>query len=118
MPPEEVVYLLEGHVSGPRYKALLHEHDLIEKGEQEFSIDLFSEQERRLIEDLIMEREFHQPGGDRAIANCYATILESGTRLSFEAFIEDDGACIDLLTPYDERDGRFADLTDCLTERY
>ncbi len=43
---------------------------------------------------------------------------ENGSIMKFEGFIEDDGACIHLLTPYDERDGRFFNLTDCLIEYF
>jgi len=43
---------------------------------------------------------------------------ENGSIMKFEGFIEDDGACIHLLTPYDERDGRFSNLTDCLIEYF
>ena len=37
-----------------------------------------------------------------------------GRTLAFEAFIEDDGRCVDLKTPYHERDGAFDDLSECI----
>jgi hypothetical protein len=36
-------------------------------------------------------------------------------RLPFEAVMEDDGSCIELLTPYDHREGNFKDLSNCVT---
>jgi hypothetical protein len=39
-----------------------------------------------------------------------------GGDLLFEGVTEDDGACIDLKTPYDQRDGKFLNLDDCVTD--
>jgi len=41
-----------------------------------------------------------------------------GIELWFEAVIEDDGSCIDLKTPYDERDGKTMDLADCEIDQW
>jgi len=48
-------------------------------------------------------------------SGCYCYAYNSikaphGKELTFEAFIEDHGACIDLKTPYDERDVKFSAL--------
>jgi hypothetical protein len=53
--------------------------------------------------------------------NClahYDVEASSGDRLPFEAFVEDDGACIDLKTPYDFRDKKFVCLDNCLTDSW
>ncbi|MCP4077036.1 MAG: hypothetical protein GY744_12745 [Gammaproteobacteria bacterium] len=44
--------------------------------------------------------------------------LTDGKGLSFEAYIEDDGECINLLGPYDDRDGKFQDLGGCDVDDY
>ena len=36
----------------------------------------------------------------------------SGAELDFEATLEDDGSCLEIKTPYDQRDGRFLDTSD------
>lgn len=48
------------------------------------------------------------------IARC-SVESASGAVLEFEGDVEDDGACINLRTPYDKRAKRFTDLSRCLT---
>jgi hypothetical protein len=36
----------------------------------------------------------------------------NGAELDFEATLEDDGSCLEIKTPYDQRDGRFLDTSD------
>jgi hypothetical protein len=64
-----------------------------------------------------------KPGGDwrfvwnvtprRVLAYHYINAPHERT-VTFEAFIDDDGGCVDLKTPYDERDGAFDDLSEYL----
>ena len=66
-----------------------------------------------------------KPGGDwkfvwnvtprRVLAYHYIN-APHGRTLTFEAFIDDDGGCVDLKTPYDERDGAFDNLSRHLIE--
>lgn len=53
--------------------------------------------------------------GHGAVIGSYTVECEC-RELCFEAIVEDDGSCIDLKGPYDDRDGEFFDTTDCLTE--
>lgn len=70
-------------------------------------MDFLTKQERELLEDVIMEQqlETNESNGGNCIAHyCVSNHL---VNLRFEAVIEDDGSCIDLRTPYDEREERF-----------
>jgi hypothetical protein len=115
-PPQEVLYLLEGQVDEARYKDLMHEAGLIDKGVREFYLSLLSDEEQRLIESSIMEQTLDKLEGGVVIANSSIPVPNKEQALEFEALIECGGECITLLTPYDERDGLFADLSDCITE--
>ena len=44
----------------------------------------------------------------------YRIETPQGRKISFKAFIEDDGGCVNLKTPHDEREGSFTNLSDCL----
>ena len=61
-----------------------------------------------------------KPGGDwkfvwnvtpRRVLAYHYTNTPHGRTLTFEAYIDDDGGCVDLKTPYDERDGAFDNLS-------
>ena len=72
--------------------------------------------EKGLIERALAEWELDSlmDDGMNRIARFYVEVGD-GRRLGFEADIEDDGACIDLRTPYDERDRGFTNLRNCVT---
>jgi hypothetical protein len=42
-------------------------------------------------------------------------VKRPGVELRFQGDIEDDGTCIDLRTPYDDRDGSVLDFENCVT---
>jgi hypothetical protein len=68
---------------------------------------------RKKDEYLQMQHEADQAGGSFCLAH-YSIQAPQGKKLTFEALIEDDGGCVDLKTPYDDRDGTFTDLSKCL----
>ena len=98
-------------VSKERYNGIEAEIEKHERANTIFAVGFLTSEERRLVEVTLAELELADISGGRTIAS---TGVESpqGDLLNFEALIEDDGGCIDLLTPYDERDGRFVPLDD------
>ena len=72
--------------------------------------------ERSRLEDAIAEKqmEANESNGMNCIATC-SVESDSGAVLEFEGDVEDDGACINLRTPYDKRAKRFTDLARCRT---
>jgi hypothetical protein len=59
------------------------------------------------------ELEANEMNGMNCIARC-SLKTPSGKVLCFEARIEDDGSCINLLTPY--REAAFVDLENCVCD--
>jgi hypothetical protein len=117
-PPSEVLYWLEGHVTKERFEQLIGKSDELDAADEP-SFSFLSGQERRMVEEKIAQREL-EGARDNGL-NCLAQIAlvaPSGRQLRFEGYVEDDGACLELLTPYDHRDGKFKDLTDYLTESW
>lgn len=80
--------------------------------------DFLTNEERDHLEGAIaMENlELNMSNGICCVARY--SIPAPGGILPFEGDIEDDGHCITLRTPYDDRDGRFKDLENCVTESY
>lgn len=78
-------------------------------------LSLLLPEEIEILERFRQEDELSY--SDNVIAQ-FSIKTANGSVMKFEAFIEDDGACIHLLTPYDERDGKFFDLTDCLVDYF
>jgi len=74
-------------------------------------------EERERIQDDDAQEDMDEFGSQTVIAH-YTVAAPDDRELKFEAFIEDDGHCIGLLGPYDYRDGRFRDLSDCLTDSW
>ena len=112
--PTEDIQLLCGEVSEARYAKI--EAAAAASDESDFSYLLPDEREtleRLLAEDQLQSNLENGIGG---IARC--TVEADGVELSFEGSIEDDGTMLDLLSPYDERDGFFKDLDDCVVEEY
>jgi hypothetical protein len=112
----EILDCLEANVNPERLTVI---RELGKTLDETYSLDLsrLRKREIRLIEDAIATHELHQIDGGWVIAR---TSIEGPCRhwLQFEALIEDDGACINLMTAYDERDGKFTDLAECVTEEW
>lgn len=129
-PRDEMIYLLEGKIPDERYKELLSLAETVEGGDSKFGIDIFiteedeiiikvnidvlTMEEDEIIKDKIREQLLEELNDSmRVIAH---NLSEEG--LTFEAIIEDDGTCLELKTPYDQRDGLFVNLDNCLTESW
>jgi hypothetical protein len=114
-PASELVYLIEEAVSAERFQQLLkHSEPLDESDDPSFAF--LTKGERSRLEDAIAEKqmEANESNGMNCIARC-SVESDSGAVLEFEGDVEDDGACINLRTPYDKRAKRFTDLSRCLT---
>ena len=70
--------------------------------------------EKNVIVEVLYEDELE---GGNVIARTSVKGTE-GNELMFEGLIEDDGDCIDLLTPYDRRDGDFVNLDKCIYDMW
>jgi hypothetical protein len=117
-PPSEVLYLLENKVGKERFAELIAKSDDLDSSDSP-SFSFLSADERTILENAIAEKELE--GASDNGMNCIghkSVVTPSGHELRFEGDIEDDVGCIDLLTPYDLRDGRFRDLSRCLTDSW
>lgn len=112
---EFLLELLEPHVTEERLETLAEKFGTsgqIDTEDGRVRNALLTEKERESLEHAFME-DAKKAFDPKCIA--YLTIdSSSNTKLTFQAYVEDDGGCVDLLTPYDERDGKFPDLTDAL----
>jgi hypothetical protein len=105
---EYILKLLQTHVTGERYKELDKRYDELDSKRL---CDFLTDSEKQTIECSYMERQA-QAYGSQCTA-FYTIKAPHRKKLTFEAYIEDDGGCCDLMTPYDERDGAFSDFSDC-----
>ena len=117
-PANELVYLIQEKVSAERLQSILNYStglDSFDKPDFHF----LTPNERELLAEAIGSEELkaNQENGGGCIAH-YSIETTSGYSLSFEADIEDDGACIHLKTPYDYRDGKFSSLDNCVTDSW
>ena len=71
--------------------------------------------EIKMMERLKQEDEIAH--SNNVHADC-SLKTSNGSILRFQGFIEDDGSCIYLLTPYNDRDGEFVDTNGCLIEYF
>jgi hypothetical protein len=117
-PASELVYLIQDQVSAERFRALVNDSSGLDQVEKP-NFHFLTPEERKLLEEAIGSKQLadNQANGMCCIAH-YSVQSVSGYSLSFEADIEDDGACIDLRTPYDYRDGKFLNLNDCMTDSW
>jgi hypothetical protein len=113
---EFIPELLALHVTAERCEEISAKINLLNPKEAKLrrtSLDFLTEKEKETIERLYMERE--RKNGNLTLLAYYYISAPHGRTLTFEAFIGDNGESFDSLkTPYDERDGKFTDLSDCL----
>ncbi len=117
-PASELVYLIENTVDAKRFQRLLElSMPLDDAAAPSFSFLL--KKERDALEHAIAEQQLQSnaSNGMCCVAR-YLVNAPTGDDLEFEGDIEDDGACIDLRTPYDKRAKKFRDLTRCLTDTW
>ena len=111
----EVLECLESTVGVRRFRILEKAFALLEDATSP-SFDFLTAKEREYAEERMARRrlEANLSNGMSCIAS--TSVSQGDVLLAFEADIEDDGTCISLRTPYDERDGRFRDLSHCITD--
>lgn len=117
-PAYEIVYLIEDKVSPERFRTLMNNFQMLEDIENP-KFDFLTEQERELLVESIASKELEGNASDGM--NCIAHYIiktASGDALWFEAVVEDDGACINLRTPYEYRDNMFVNLENCLIDEW
>jgi hypothetical protein len=115
-PRSEILVCLNGIVKDERFAAI---EKIGEKFDETGEIDLaqLRKKEVCLIEEACAAHKLDQLDGGTVIA--HSSIMGPRRhRLRFEAFIEDDGSCVNLKSPFDDRDGSFTDLKDCLTDQW
>jgi len=111
------VYLIEGVVPAERLKVLVEKSSILDDySDAEF--DFLTTEERRNLEEAIAEEVLKNNMENGICCVAHHEITVSNLELQFEAYIEDDGACIDLMTPYDDRDGKFKNLDNCVTKSW
>ena len=109
---------LKGNVTEARFRELESKFEALEaSGEWEFSF--LKDKEREIIEQALAEDDLegNQSNGMNCIAS-YTVHGAEGVELNFEGLVEDGGGCFELKTPYDERDGKFHDFSNCATDEW
>ena len=110
----ELVHLMEGMVSARRFKVLVEKSE----GCCDAEFDFLTKKERRNLEEAIALKALESNMENSICCVAHYNISASRPKLRFEAQIEDDGACIDLMTPYDHRDGKLKGLDNCVTNSW
>ncbi len=113
-PVSEFVYCLEGKVPEERFRVLREKFEGLDRLARP-KFGFLTTAERKIIERTLDHEEL-----ERNMSNGISTVArycvkQGRIKLRFEGDIEDDGDCITLRTPYDERKGNFVDLSNCIT---
>lgn len=117
-PASEVVYLIEGLVDTERFRRLLELSETLDDAEAP-SFSFLLKREREALELVIAEQQLESNASNGICCVAHFSVkTPTGGDLEFEGDIEDDGACINLRTPYDKRAKKFRDLRRCLTNRW
>lgn len=111
-PISVLIYEIEEMVSESRFSELILETGKLDDTSK-ICLDFLTKRERKLLESVIATWQLE--GHMNCVAH-YKIEVASGQSLNFEAFIEDDGSCCSLLTPYDYDAGKFVNFDDCITE--
>lgn len=114
-PVSEFVNYLEGKISKERFEELEQKFQQLDSMSTP-TFDFLTQAERLILEETMdaEELEGHMSNGICCVASY--SVGEGTNELNFEGEVEDDGTCFDLRTPYDIRDGRFIDLSNCVTD--
>lgn len=114
-PLSEFPYRIEDKVDPDRLEQLIELFEAMED-QKERNFDFLTAKERKLIELSFAQEdlELNEENGIGTVA--HRTVGEGDDSLRFEASIEDDGSCLELLGPYDFRDGLFSDFSNSVTE--
>jgi hypothetical protein len=109
-----LVYIIRDKVDPGRLAIITNEAEELDKaGSTQF--DFLTKEEKHLIEVALAERDLKGKLENGIGTVALYSVGEGEDNLRFEGTIEDDGHCIVLLTPYDFRDGKFKDFSNCVT---
>ena len=109
-----LLHMIRDKIDPERFAIITNEAEQLEKvGSTQF--DFLTKEEKHLLEVVLAESDL-----ERNLENGIGTVAlysvgEGEDTLRFEGTIEDDGHCIELLTPYDFRDGKFKKFSNCVT---
>ena len=104
---ERWIYELESHVSKERFAHLLGVAE--RAGSFDFDVSTLDTRESQTISEWIAAERLSEP--DQHILLALFTIFGAEDEaLQFEGRVEDDGSIVDLLGPYDQRDGLFVSM--------
>lgn len=117
-PGSEVIYLIRDSTDPDRFAELLQLAEA-EDDVDEPDFSFLTGTERSKLETAIAENQLEENGSNCMCCIGHFTVTTpSGADLCFEGEIEDDGACINLLTPYDDQANLFMDLSRCVTDEW
>jgi len=109
-----LVYMIRDKVDPGRLAIITNEAEELDKaGSTQF--DFLTKEEKHLIEVALAERDLKNNLDNGIGTVALYSVGEGEDTLRFEGTIEDDGHCIELLTPYDFRDGKFKKFSNCVT---
>ncbi len=108
----DCVSVIEGKVPAQLFESLVQKSSALD----ELQLDILTDEERREFEEALAFEDLRSNMDNGICCVAHYSVQGHGGDLWFEATIEDDGACIDLKTPYDQRDGKFLNLNDCVTD--
>lgn len=117
LPASEFVYRLQGRVAPERFDELVRESAHLDEVERP-SFDFLTAPERAALEDAIARERLEANLSNGMCCVALYSLPRGPGELRFEAGVEDDGSCIHLRTPYDDRDGHFTDLSECVTDSW
>ena len=114
-PVSELVFYLKDHVKEKRFKELTLKFEQLDSIDKP-SFEFLKPAERLLIEEAINAEQLEANKSNGMCCVASYMVCKNGHVLCFEGDIEDDGTCLELRTPYDYRDGKFIDLSNCIIE--
>ena len=92
----ELVILIKDKVSARRFQTIVEKSPDLD----DLEFDFLTAEERQLFEEALAYEQLQLNMDNGICCVAHHDIPASGSDLCFEAAIEDDGACIDLKTPY------------------
>ncbi len=112
--PDVLLSLLESEVTPNRYSELQKKFASCKEDTlSPEAVKFLAEPERAAFLSRYMEDYAERNGHDYVLAN-YTLDAPQGFKLRFQSNIGDAGELEDLKTPYDDRDGLFVNLSDCM----
>ena len=108
------VYMIQDKVDPCRLAIITNEAEQLDKARSR-QFDFLTKEEKHLIEIALAERDLKNNLDNGIGTIALYSVGKGEDTLRFEGIIEDDGHCIELLTPYDFRDGKFKNFSNCVT---